>query len=86
MAKLTHLLAMACLFASPVVAQPVSIVAAENFYGDVAQQVARPSATVSSIMSNPDQDPHLFEASPSVAGLLSGAPSRSTMAWITIRG
>ena len=52
---------------------PVGIVAAENFYGDVAQQIAGANATVSSIMSNPDQDPHLFEASPSVARLLSGA-------------
>ncbi len=50
-----------------------SIVAAENFYGDVAQQLAGPDVTVSSILSNPDQDPHLFEASPSVARLLSGA-------------
>jgi zinc/manganese transport system substrate-binding protein len=50
-----------------------SIVAAENFYGDVAQQVAGPDATVTSILSNPDQDPHLFEASPSVARSLSAA-------------
>jgi len=48
-------------------------VAAENFYGDVAQQVAGPGATVSSILSNPDQDPHLFEASPLVARSLSAA-------------
>ena len=47
--------------------------AAENFYGDVARQIAGSHATVSSIMSNPDQDPHLFEASPAVARLLSGA-------------
>ena len=47
--------------------------AAENFYGDVAQQVAGSNATVASILSNPDQDPHLFEASPSVARLLSAA-------------
>ena len=51
----------------------ISIVAAENFYGDVAQQLAGAGVTVSSILSNPDQDPHLFEASPSVARLLSGA-------------
>ena len=62
-----------CVLARVVAAQPVSIVAAENFYGDVAQQVAGANATVSSIMSNPDQDPHLFEASPSVARLLSAA-------------
>ncbi len=51
----------------------ISIVAAENFYGDVAQQLAGPDATVTSILSNPDQDPHLFEASPSVARSLSTA-------------
>jgi hypothetical protein len=39
----------------------ISIVAAENFYGDVARQVAGSTATVTSILSNPDQDPHLFE-------------------------
>jgi zinc/manganese transport system substrate-binding protein len=51
----------------------ISIVAAENFYGDVAQQLAGPDATVTSILSNPGQDPHLFEASPSVARNLSTA-------------
>jgi len=62
---------LACL---PVMAaEPVHIVAAENFYGDVAKQVGGPSVNVTSILSNPDQDPHLFEASPSVARNLSGA-------------
>src|SRR6202049_5411647 len=54
-------------------AQPISIVAAENFYGDVAKQIGGPTVKVTSILSNPDQDPHLFEASPSVARSLSGA-------------
>src|SRR5437764_546039 len=54
-------------------AQPVTIVAAENFYGDVARQIGGPNVKVTSILSNPDQDPHLFEASPSVARSLSGA-------------
>jgi len=63
-----------CLLAAPAVARPaLSIVAAENFYGDVAQQIAGPDFVVSSILNNPDQDPHLFEASPSVARLLSDA-------------
>jgi zinc/manganese transport system substrate-binding protein len=65
------------LLAGPAAAQSaagaISIVAAENFYGDVAEQLAGTNATVHSILSNPDQDPHLFEASPSVARLLSGA-------------
>ncbi len=49
------------------------IVAAENFYGDVAAQLAGPDWSVTSILSNPDQDPHLFEASPSIARAISGA-------------
>ena len=54
-------------------ATPVSVVAAENFYGDVARQIGGADVTVTSILSNPDQDPHLFEASPSVARAISGA-------------
>jgi zinc/manganese transport system substrate-binding protein len=77
MLKLALRVAAAVLLVSPAVAQPVptalAIVAAENFYGDVAQQVAGSNATVTSILSNPDQDPHLFEVSPSVARSLSAA-------------
>jgi zinc/manganese transport system substrate-binding protein len=51
----------------------ISIVAAENFYGDIAGQIGGGHVTVTSILKNPDQDPHLFEASPSVARALSGA-------------
>ncbi|WP_158743723.1 metal ABC transporter solute-binding protein, Zn/Mn family [Acidisphaera sp. L21] len=68
--------AIAALFALPMqgrAAAPQSIVAAENFYGDVAHQIAGAQATVTSILSNPDQDPHLFEASPSVARNISAA-------------
>ena len=54
-------------------AGPVPIVAAENFYGDVAQQIGGPDVAVTSILNNPDQDPHLFEASPSVARAISKA-------------
>jgi zinc/manganese transport system substrate-binding protein len=51
----------------------VPVVAAENFYGDVAQQIGGSDVTVTSVLSNPDQDPHLFEASPSVARHVSAA-------------
>jgi zinc/manganese transport system substrate-binding protein len=54
-------------------AGPIAVVAAENFYGDVAQQIGGPGVKVTSILSNPDQDPHLFEASPSVARAISVA-------------
>jgi zinc/manganese transport system substrate-binding protein len=45
----------------------IQIVAAENFYGDIAKQIGGPDVAVTSILKNPDQDPHLFELSPSVA-------------------
>jgi zinc/manganese transport system substrate-binding protein len=48
------------------VARP-SVLAAENFYGEVASEVAGPDADVTSILSNPNQDPHAFEAGPAVA-------------------
>jgi zinc/manganese transport system substrate-binding protein len=44
----------------------LSVVAAENFYGDIAQQIGGNLVEVVSIMSNPDQDPHLFETTPTV--------------------
>jgi zinc/manganese transport system substrate-binding protein len=58
---------------APPASATIAIVAAENFYGDVAQQVAGPNAVVTSILTSPDQDPHLFEAGPSVARNLSAA-------------
>jgi zinc/manganese transport system substrate-binding protein len=68
---------IAPLLATPAQAQParhpIEIVAAENFYGDLAGQIGGPDVHVVSILSNPDQDPHLFEASPSVGRALSAA-------------
>jgi zinc/manganese transport system substrate-binding protein len=51
----------------------IAIVAAENFYGDVAQQVGGDRVSVSSILSNPDQDPHLFEVTPAVVRQIAAA-------------
>ena len=72
-AQLGRFTAIALLLAHPAAAQPISLVAAENFYGDVARQIAGTHASVASVLNNPDQDPHLFEATPSVARLLSAA-------------
>jgi len=44
----------------------IEVVAAENFYGNVAQQIGGDRVSVVSILNNPDQDPHLFEVSPAV--------------------
>ncbi len=39
------------------------VVAAENFYGDIATQLAGPYATVTSVLSDPNVDPHEYESS-----------------------
>jgi len=44
-----------------------SVLAAENFYGEVAGEIAGPDADVASVLANPAQDPHAFEAGPAVA-------------------
>ena len=62
-----------CALSAPALADPVKVVAAENFYGDLATQIGGDNVTVTSILSNPDDDPHLFEASPETAKALSDA-------------
>ncbi len=58
---------------APALADPVKVVAAENFYGDVATQIGGANVAVTSILTNPDQDPHLFEASAETAKALADA-------------
>ncbi|MBV9208653.1 MAG: zinc ABC transporter substrate-binding protein [Actinobacteria bacterium] len=48
-------------------------VGAENEYADVIQQVGGKYVQASAIMSNPNTDPHTFEASVSVGRLVGGA-------------
>jgi zinc/manganese transport system substrate-binding protein len=62
-----------CGLSAPAFADPVNVVAAENFYGDLATQIGGPNVVVTSILSNPDDDPHLFEASPDTAKALTDA-------------
>jgi zinc/manganese transport system substrate-binding protein len=40
---------------------PVDVVAAENFYGDMIEQIGGDDVSVTSILSDPNADPHLFE-------------------------
>ena len=51
----------------------VGIVAAENFYGDVAKQIGGGNVEVTSILTNPDQDPHLFTANVDTAKAVADA-------------
>jgi len=54
-------------------AAPLNVVAAESVYGDIAQQMGGDRVSVVSILSNPAQDPHLFEAGASAARAVAGA-------------
>jgi zinc/manganese transport system substrate-binding protein len=51
----------------------IDAVGAENEYADVISQIGGQYVAVSSIMSNPNTDPHTFEASPQVAAEVSAA-------------
>jgi zinc/manganese transport system substrate-binding protein len=77
MRRFFNLLLAAAIVPLPLIrayaATPISVVAAENFYGDVAAQIGGSDVAVRSILSNPDEDPHLFEVSPSVAREISAA-------------
>lgn len=65
--------AAATMAASAAQAGPIAVVAAENFYGDIAEQIGGPNLAVASILTNPEQDPHEFEASPSTARQIADA-------------
>jgi zinc/manganese transport system substrate-binding protein len=49
------------------------IVAAENFYGGVAQEISGGGAAVTSILTNPNQDPHEFTTSAGTARAVADA-------------
>lgn len=42
----------------------VAVVAAENFWGSIASQLGGEHATVTSVIDNPDADPHDYEPTP----------------------
>ena len=54
-------------------ARIVHVAAAENVWGDIAAQIGGPHAKVTSIISDPNADPHLFSADPRAAARLSQA-------------
>jgi len=47
--------------------RPIRIVAAENFYGDIARQVGGKKVCVVCILNNPNQDPHEFQPTAATA-------------------
>ena len=77
--KATSVFAIALAFSAALAAPSraaeaqITVVAAENFYGDIARQVGGERVAVVNIMSNPDQDPHLFETTPGIVRQLASA-------------
>ncbi len=65
-AALSLIFAVAQAFPASAAGGPIAVVAAENFYGDIARQIGGDRIAVVSIMSSPDQDPHLFEVTPGI--------------------
>jgi zinc/manganese transport system substrate-binding protein len=51
----------------------IEVVAAESFWGSIAQQVAGTRAQVTSIVANPATDPHDYEPAPADARLIATA-------------
>ncbi|MER5220048.1 metal ABC transporter solute-binding protein, Zn/Mn family [Streptomyces flaveus] len=47
---------------SPAAASTILVVASTNVYGDIAEQIGGGKVKVTSIISDPDQDPHSYEA------------------------
>jgi zinc/manganese transport system substrate-binding protein len=52
---------------------PVEVVAAENFWGNIAAQIGGRDVEVTSLITNPNADPHLFETNAHDAALLAQA-------------
>ena len=48
----------------PVSRAGVRVVAAENFWGSITAQIAGPDASVTSVVTKPDADPHDYEPTP----------------------
>ena len=52
---------------------PVRVVAAENFWGDICAQIGGRHVAVTSIITDPNTDPHTYETSPAAAAAISTA-------------
>jgi zinc/manganese transport system substrate-binding protein len=54
-------LVVAATRSDPARSGKVPVVASTNVYGDIARQIGEPHVSVTSILSDPNADPHLFE-------------------------
>jgi zinc/manganese transport system substrate-binding protein len=52
---------------------PLNVVAAENFWGNITSQIGGSHVSVTSIITDPNADPHTYETNPRDAAALSNA-------------
>ena len=52
----------------------LTVVAAENVWGDIAGQIGGANVSVTSIITDPNADPHTYESNPSDAAAVTTAP------------
>ena len=62
-----------CAGASTSTADVVHVVAAENFWGNITGQIGGRDVRVTSLITNPNADPHLFETDAADAATLAQA-------------
>ena len=62
-----------CAGASTSTPDVVHVVAAENFWGNITSQIGGRDVTVTSLITNPNADPHLFETDAADAATLAQA-------------
>jgi zinc/manganese transport system substrate-binding protein len=58
---------------SPAAAGRLAVVAAENFWGDIARQIGGGQVSVTSIITDPNADPHSYETDPRDAAAITNA-------------
>jgi zinc/manganese transport system substrate-binding protein len=77
LAAMASMIVLGTLGAGPAGAQPptspLHVVAAENFWGNITAQIGGPDVRVTSLITNPNADPHLFETNAQDAALLAEA-------------
>lgn len=57
----------------PATSAPVAVVAVENFWGDITAQIGGDHVKVTSILKDPNADPHSYENDPTDAAAISNA-------------
>jgi zinc/manganese transport system substrate-binding protein len=58
---------------APTASGRVTVVAAENFWGNIAQQIGGSRVSVQSIISDPNTDPHQYQSDPRAAATITSA-------------